>query len=73
MNANSVLLTRAFAQHPDVLVLDEPTNHLDIRHQAGLLALASGGLCEVLTHALMAVAFDARTAVIDRPLTGDRP
>ena len=34
-----VLLARAFAQNPDVLVLDEPTNHLDIRHQVELLAL----------------------------------
>ncbi|EPH44317.1 ABC transporter ATP-binding protein [Streptomyces aurantiacus] len=34
-----VLLARAFAQDPDVLVLDEPTNHLDVRHQVDLLAL----------------------------------
>jgi len=34
-----VLLARAFAQCPDVLVLDEPTNHLDVRHQVELLAL----------------------------------
>ncbi|WP_369244706.1 ABC transporter ATP-binding protein [Streptomyces sp. R41] len=34
-----VLLARAFAQNPDVLVLDEPTNHLDMRHQVELLAL----------------------------------
>ncbi|NGO12671.1 ABC transporter ATP-binding protein [Streptomyces sp. HC44] len=34
-----VLLARAFAQEPDVLVLDEPTNHLDVRHQVELLAL----------------------------------
>ncbi|MFF1763823.1 ABC transporter ATP-binding protein [Streptomyces sp. NPDC058249] len=34
-----VLLARAFAQDPDVLVLDEPTNHLDMRHQVELLAL----------------------------------
>ncbi|WP_432173586.1 ABC transporter ATP-binding protein [Streptomyces sp. Tue6028] len=34
-----VLLARAFAQNPDVLVLDEPTNHLDVRHQVELLSL----------------------------------
>ncbi|WP_406300605.1 ABC transporter ATP-binding protein (plasmid) [Embleya sp. NBC_00888] len=34
-----VLLARALAQEPDVLVLDEPTNHLDVRHQVELLAL----------------------------------
>ncbi|MBH5338529.1 ABC transporter ATP-binding protein [Streptomyces pactum] len=34
-----VLLARALAQAPDVLVLDEPTNHLDVRHQVELLTL----------------------------------
>ncbi|WP_419996305.1 ABC transporter ATP-binding protein [Streptomyces boninensis] len=34
-----VLLARALAQEPDVLVLDEPTNHLDVLHQVELLAL----------------------------------
>jgi iron complex transport system ATP-binding protein len=34
-----VLLGRALAQDPEVLVLDEPTNHLDVLHQVELLAL----------------------------------
>ncbi|WP_414168291.1 ABC transporter ATP-binding protein [Streptoverticillium reticulum] len=39
-----VLIARALAQQPEVLVLDEPTNHLDIAQQLEVLALvrASG-------------------------------
>ncbi|MFG2182020.1 ABC transporter ATP-binding protein [Streptomyces abikoensis] len=37
-----VLLARALAQSPEVLVLDEPTNHLDVRHQVELLTLLRG-------------------------------
>ncbi|WP_266064295.1 ABC transporter ATP-binding protein [Brucella intermedia] len=45
-----VMVVRALAQEPRLLVLDEPTNHLDIRHQLELLSLLRGlGLTVVTT------------------------
>lgn len=45
-----VLVARALAQQPKLLVLDEPTNHLDIRYQLEILNLVRGlGITTLVT------------------------
>ncbi|MGW6937142.1 ABC transporter ATP-binding protein [Lentzea sp. NPDC054927] len=63
-----VLIARAIAQEPRVLVLDEPTNHLDIRHQLDVLTLTRGLGITVLTvlHDLnLAASYCDRLYVLD--------
>ena len=63
-----VLIARALAQQPRVLVLDEPTNHLDISHQLDVLTLVRDAGLTVLAalHDLnLAAAYCDRLYVLD--------
>ena len=72
-----VMVARALAQEPRVIVLDEPTNHLDIRHQLELLALLKGlGLTVIATlHDLtLAAEFATRVLILrDGRILADGP
>ncbi len=65
-----VLLARAFAQSPELLVLDEPTAFLDLRHQVEALArvkakVARGlGAIAVLHDVNLAAAFADRVLLL---------
>lgn len=68
-----VLLARALAQEPEVLLLDEPTSNLDLRHQLELLGLLRetvkrGGLTAVMAlHDLnLASRFSDRLVLLNR-------
>jgi iron complex transport system ATP-binding protein len=72
-----VMVARALAQEPRVIVLDEPTNHLDIRHQLELLGLLKAlGLTVIATlHDLtLAAEFAERVLVLrDGRILADGP
>ncbi len=58
-----VLLARALAQEPEVLLLDEPTTHLDLRHQVGILDVVQQ-LCRERGVGALAVLHDLNLAAL---------
>lgn len=57
-----VIIARALAQEPDVLVLDEPVTHLDIKHQIGLMELTKD-LCQEKGITVIAILHDLNFAI----------
>lgn len=57
-----VIIARALAQEPSVLVLDEPVSHLDIKHQIGLMELTKK-LCREKNITVLAILHDLNFAM----------
>jgi iron complex transport system ATP-binding protein len=58
-----VLIARALAQEPELLLLDEPTSHLDVAHQVETFELVRG-LCREQRLAAIAVVHDLTLAAM---------
>lgn len=79
--AQRVMIARALAQQPSILLLDEPTSHLDLRHQTAVTAMLQR-VAHDWPMAVLCVSHDLNTAarfadrlvlVADGRIRGDGP